>query len=97
MGISATQERYVNFNTDSAFNKKELHDYRESQKDFWDLNSVIETAERKGFTKGEKKGIEKGFTEGQMSIAKSLKQMGVLSVNQIAEATGLTEEEISRL
>ena len=50
MGISATQERYVNFNTDSAFNKKELHDYRESQKDFWDLNSVIETAERKGFT-----------------------------------------------
>ena len=25
MGISATQERYVNFNTDSAFNKKELH------------------------------------------------------------------------
>ena len=85
MGISATQERYVNFNTDSAFNKKELHDYRESQKDFWDLNSVIETAERKG------------FTEGQMSIAKSLKQMGVLSVNQIAEATGLTEEEISKL
>ena len=85
MGISATQERYVNFNTDSAFNKKELHDYRESQKDCWDLNSVIETAERKG------------FTEGQMSIAKSLKQMGVLSVNQIAEATGLTEEEISKL
>ena len=85
MGISATQERYVNFYTDSAFNKKELHDYRESQKDFWDLNSVIETAERKG------------FTEGQVSIAKSLKQMGVLSVNQIAEATGLTEEAISNL
>lgn len=97
MGISSTQERYVNFYTDSAFNKKELHDYRESQKDFWDLNSVIETAERKGFTKGEKKGIEKGSIERQVSIARSLKLMGILSVNQIAEATGLAEEDISKL
>ena len=32
----------------AAFNKEELHDYRESQKDFWDLNSVLETAEKKG-------------------------------------------------
>ena len=93
MGISESQEAIFERLFDqaeiAAFNKKELHDYRESQKDFWDLNSVIETAE--------KKGIEKGRAEGQVSIAMSLKQMGVLSISQIAEATGLTEDEISEL
>ena len=33
MGTSTLQEQY---------------DYRESQKDFWDINNVIETAEKKG-------------------------------------------------
>ena len=27
---------------------QEQYDYRESQKDFWDINNVIETAEMKG-------------------------------------------------
>ena len=66
----------------AAFNKEELHDYRESQKDFWDLNSVLETAERKGDRKR------------QISTAKSLKAMGVLTDSQIAEATGLSEDEV---
>ena len=70
----------------AAFNKEELHDYRESQKDFWDLNSVLETAERKG--------IEKGDRNRQISTAKSLKAMGVLTDAQIAEATGLSEDEV---
>lgn len=94
MGISASQERYVNFYTDFAFkklfgteiSKDELYDYRESQKDFWDLNSVLETAERKG--------IEKGDRKRQISTAKSLKAMGVLTDAQIAEATGLSEDEV---
>lgn len=66
----------------AAFNKEELHDYRESQKDFWDLNSVLETAERKG------------DRNRQISTAKSLKAMGVLTDAQIAEATGLSEDEV---
>ena len=66
----------------AAFNKEELHDYRESQKDFWDLNSVLETAERKG------------DCNRQISTAKSLKAMGVLTDAQIAEATGLSEDEV---
>ena len=74
MGISESQEaifeRLFEQAEIAAFNKKELHDYRESQKDFWDLNSVIETAEKKG------------RAEGQVSIAMSLKQMGVLSISQ---------------
>ena len=93
MGISASQERYVNFYTDFAFkklfgteiSKDELHDYRESQKDFWDLNSVLETAERKGDRKR------------QISTAKSLKAMGVLTDAQIAEATGLSEDEVREI
>lgn len=101
MGISESQEAIFERLFDqaeiAAFNKKELHDYRESQKDFWDLNSVIETAEKKGIEKGRAEGIKKGRAEGQVSIAMSLKQMGVLSVSQIAEATGLTEDEISEL
>ncbi len=89
----------------AAFNKEELYDYRESQKDFWDLNSVIETAEKKGRAEGRAEGIKEGRAEGikegnrarQLSIATSLKQMGVLSIRQIAEATGLSEEEIHEL
>lgn len=73
----------------AAFNKEELHDYRESQKDFWDLNSVLETAERKG--------IEKGDRNRQISTAKSLKAMGVLTDAQIAEATGLSEDEVREI
>ena len=73
----------------AAFNKEELHDYRESQKDFWDLNSVLETAERKG--------IEKGDRNRQISTAKSLKAMGILTDTQIAEATGLSEDEVKGL
>ena len=73
----------------AAFNKEELHDYRESQKDFWDLNSVLETAERKG--------IEKGDRNRQISTAKSLKAMGVLTDAKIAEATGLSEDEVREI
>ena len=45
----------------AAFTKEELHDYRESQKDLWDLNSVLETAENKGIKKVAKKMLEKGY------------------------------------
>ena len=69
MGISALQEavfkRLFEQAETAAFNKKELHDYRESQKDFWDLNSVIETAEKKGMEKGRVEGIAEGRAEGE--------------------------------
>lgn len=43
---------------------------------------MLETAERKGDRKR------------QISTAKSLKAMGVLTDSQIAEATGLSEDEV---
>ena len=103
MGISESQERYVNFYTDFAF-KKELHDYRESQKDFWDLNSVIETAEKKGMKKGIKKGRAEGRAEGRvegehnkaLDIARNLKSFG-MPINQIIAMTGLSEDDINDL
>lgn len=68
----------------AAFNKEELRDYRESQKDFWDLNSVIETAERKG------------RKEAMLETARNLKVMG-LSLEQIVQATGLSPDQILSL
>ena len=47
------------------------------------------------------KGIEKGLAEGQRKanedMARKLKAMGVLSVGQIAEATGLSADEVEKL
>lgn len=96
----------------AAFNKRELHDYRESQKDFWDLNSVIETAEKKGMKKGIKEGIKKGRAEGRaegeaigmqkgehnkaLDIARNLKSFG-MPINQIIAMTGLSEDDINAL
>ncbi|MCQ2191926.1 MAG: hypothetical protein MJZ23_03550 [Paludibacteraceae bacterium] len=35
--------------------------YEESLKNFWDLNNCLDSAERKGFEKGEAIGLEKGM------------------------------------
>ena len=42
-------------------------------------------------------GIEEGMVEGQKITAKNLKQMGILTAEQIAAATGLSKEEIEEL
>ena len=45
---------------------------------------------------GLKQGLEQGRTEAATLIAKNLKQSGV-DTSLIAQATGLTEEEVSKL
>ncbi|MBO5642252.1 MAG: Rpn family recombination-promoting nuclease/putative transposase [Prevotella sp.] len=54
-----------------------------------------------GFKEGVEQGIEQGIEQGERkaneSMARKLKSMGVLSVEQIAETTGLPVEEIVRL
>jgi predicted transposase/invertase (TIGR01784 family) len=72
----------------AAFNREELYDYRESQKDFWDLNNAIETAEKKGRAEGMKEGIIK--------TAKNMKAES-LPTSLIVKMTGLSEEEINNL
>lgn len=69
MGTSTLQEQY---------------DYRESQKNFWDIKNVIETAEMKG----EKKSAIK--------IARNILSMN-MPIDSICKATGLSADEINQL
>lgn len=82
------------------FTREERRDYRESQKDFWDLFAVTETAEKKGIAKGEAIGMQKGRAEGRaeekLEIAKQMKSDG-MPVDMIVKYTGLTTDEIDSL
>jgi len=72
----------------AKFSQDEMRSYEESLKVFRDLNNVIDTAKIDAKAEGK---AEKG-----REIALKLKQMG-LSVEQIAEGTGLSIEEIEQL
>ena len=86
------------------FAPQDLYAYEESLKNFRDWHSVITTAEKKGKEEGRKeglaegmeKGMEKGQCEERIKNARNLKRLGV-SPDVIAQATGLTTEEIARL
>ncbi|MDR2136043.1 MAG: Rpn family recombination-promoting nuclease/putative transposase [Treponema sp.] len=68
------------------------------------LNHAREEGEREGLQKGRleglnegiRKGLQKGRLEGKLEIALSFKKLGV-PVEQIAQGTGLSIEEIKRL
>ena len=49
-----------------------------------------------GMEKGMAQGMEKGEREKALAIARNLKSFG-MSLDQIAEATGLTPDEINTL
>ncbi|GEN29212.1 hypothetical protein HVA01_28580 [Halovibrio variabilis] len=53
--------------------------------------------EKLGIVKGEKLGIEKGEKLGIEKTARNLLKLGVLSDEQIAEATGLALDEVAKL
>jgi len=106
-------ERYINPYTDFGFTKlfeqaeiarynpAERRQYEESRKEYWDYTSTLQTAEKKGHAEGKAEGLAEGMEKGERkaneAIARKLKSMGVLSAEQIAEATGLSVEEIERL
>ena len=66
----------------------ELDRYENSLKVYRDLKGVIDTAFDEGKTEGR--------IEGKTEVAKALKESGI-SVEVIAKATGLSEDEINRL
>ena len=77
---------------ESAYTDEELAQYDK----FWDAIRVeqafVDEAEiRYG------KGIEKGAKDAKLDTARKLKAMNVMTIEQIAEATGLTAEKISSL
>ena len=57
----------------------------------------IEKGEKLGIEKGEKLGIEKGEKLGIEKTARNLLKLGMLSDEQVAEATGLSVGEIAKL
>ena len=69
-----------------------------------DVINQLYYAKEKGLAEGRKEGREEGLAEGKeegkmeerLEIAKKMLEMG-LSVEQITETTGLSEEEILEL
>lgn len=86
--VDAVFERFFEQADIANFTKQELRDYRESQKDYWDMYSVVETAENKGRAEGERSKA--------ISVATSLLSMD-MPLEKIAQATGLTIDEIKSI
>ncbi|WP_289773407.1 Rpn family recombination-promoting nuclease/putative transposase [Phocaeicola sartorii] len=80
----------------ARFSRKELSEYWESLKNFRDWYSVMKTQLKKGREEGRKEGRKEGREEERMRNARNLKELGVSS-EIIAQATGLSEEEIKAL
>ena len=76
-------------NNHNTLNSLERRQYEESQKEYWDYTSTLQTAEKKGRAEGELKA--------KLNTARNLKAMDMLSDEQIAAATGLTIDEIKSL
>ena len=92
----------------SGFSDAELRAYDK----FWDSVSVERTLIDDSYQKGKEEGMEKGRAEGKeegraegraegmsqrsLEIARNLLSLG-LPIDQITQATGLTEEEIELL
>ena len=80
----------------SGFSDAELRAYDK----FWDSVSVERTLIDDSYQKGKEEGKEEGRAEGMsqrsLEIARNLLSLG-LPIDQITQATGLTEEEIELL
>ena len=48
----------------ARYSPEEQYDYRESQKNFWDMYSVMETQRKEGLEQGREEGLAKGRAEG---------------------------------
>ena len=70
--------------------------YEQEMNDEKRLRSEYNTARRMGLEEGLEKGREEGREEARLESARKLKQMGA-ATEIIAEATGLSIEEICKL
>ena len=89
---SAALERLVDICETAKLTEKERERYEESIKVYRDNLSIIDAAVQEG----EAKGLVKGEAKKQAEIALNLKAMG-MELSNISKATGLSEEEISKL
>lgn len=84
----------------AQFTPVERSEYEESLKILRDLTNVIDTAALRGYEKGLEKGIEEGIEKGiekeKIATARNLKSLNI-PISTIAQATGLSVEEIEQL
>ena len=100
-GLSAAKEKMLF----TRMSNEEQREYRRYIDDRVILNDQIITARGEAILEGLAEGMEKGRAEGLaegerkagIDMARKLKSMGVLSVEQIADTTGLSAEEIEKL
>ncbi len=85
----------------SAYSDGDLYAYEDYLLELMTQHNSVESARSEGETKGraegEKIGIEKGEQQAKLEIARNLKSMSTMTLEQIAEATQLSIDEISNL
>lgn len=64
---------------------------------YWDAVSRERTSLAEKYEKGLQQGREEGREESLIETARKLKDMGILSISQISQATGLTPAEVAKL
>lgn len=84
----------------ATFTPEEHIAYEDSLKNLWDIANGMEAAEKRGIKKGREQGREEGLAEGEkqakIAIARSLKALGTMTTEEIANVTGLSEEDVAQ-
>ncbi|MCJ8269528.1 MAG: hypothetical protein MJK04_09020 [Psychrosphaera sp.] len=86
----------------AALGNEDRQHYEASLKEYRDLYSVVKTAEQEGFEKGKVQGIEQGLEQGHEKgglekanvIALNLLQGDKMTIEEIAQMTGLSVKQV---
>ena len=62
-----------------------------------DRNTIMQNAVKQGLEQGLKQGLEQGLQQKAVEIAKKMLSMNICDAEKIAEATGLSVEEVEAL
>ena len=96
MAKNAVFKKLAEISDIRSLSKKEMDKYEYSLRVMRDSYATYQYAAKNGWEKGMAEGMEKGEREKALTIARNLKSLG-MSLDQIAEATGLTLDEINTL
>ena len=100
MAKNAVFKKLAEISDIRSLSKKEMDKYEYSLRVMRDTYATYQYAAKNGWKKGMAEGMEKGMAKGErekaLAIARNLKSFG-MSLDQIAEATGLTPDEINTL
>ena len=88
--------RSVSWTKIGNFTPDELKEYEKSLNNMSDYYNIIDSAVARAEKAALEKGREEGREEARLESARKLKQMGV-AAEIIAEATGLSIEEVCKL